>query len=82
MNYPTVFHLISDVSKKADISCILIALKLHSLKYNPKIRENKDIPDIINLVRINKIDSKSKKFRELCLRYGTEKIYHKILERI
>lgn len=178
MNYPTVFHLISDVSKKAGISCILIggfavnyykvtrqtadvdflitkedfekiapllekadykqdfiqrvfvrlksnrlylmdidfmfvdkqtlkkiikdgqkisiggqkfivpslfnliALKLHSLKYNPKIRENKDIPDIIDLVRINKIDSKSKKFRELCLRYGTEKIYHKILERI
>jgi len=56
----------------------LIALKLHSLKYNPKIRENKDFPDIINLIRINKINFKSKKFRELCLKYGTKEIYHKV----
>ena len=60
----------------------LIALKLHSIKYNPKIRENKDLPDIINLIRINKVDYKSKEFRELCLKYGTEEIYNKILERM
>ena len=60
----------------------LIALKLHSLKYNLKIRENKDLPDIINLIRINKVDYKSKEFQELCLKYGTEKIYNKILERM
>ncbi len=60
----------------------LMALKLHSLKYNPKIRESKDLPDIIDLIRINKVDFKSKKFRELCLKYGTEPIYHKILERM
>lgn len=59
----------------------LIALKLHSLKYNPKIRESKDLPDIIDLIRINKVDFKSKEFRELCLKYGTGEIYHKILER-
>ena len=60
----------------------LIALKLHSLRYNPKLRENKDLPDIIELIRVNKMNYKSKKFQELCLKYGTKEIYRKILERI
>jgi len=60
----------------------LIALKLHSIKYNPKIRENKDLPDIINLIRINKVNFKSKDFKGLCLKYGTKEIYNKILERM
>ena len=58
----------------------LIALKLHSIKYNPKIRLSKDFPDIINLIRINKLDFKDKKFKELCLKYGTEEIYQRIGE--
>ena len=60
----------------------LIALKLHSLKHNLKIRESKDLSDIIDLIRINKIDFKGKEFKELCLKYGTEQIYHKIVERM
>ena len=60
----------------------LIALKLHSIKYNPKIRESKDLPDIINLIRINKINFKGKDFRELCFKYGTNEIYNKILDSI
>ena len=59
----------------------LIALKLHSIKYNPRLRENRDLPDIIELIRINKLDFKGKAFRELCLKYGTRNIYDKILER-
>ncbi len=58
----------------------LIALKLHSIKYNPKIRESRDLPDIINLIRINKINFNGKNFRELCLKYGTNEIYNKILD--
>ena len=58
----------------------LIALKLHSIKHNSKIRLTKDLPDIINLIRINEINVKDKDFRELCLKYGTEEIYNKILE--
>ncbi len=57
----------------------LIALKLHSIKYNPKIREYRDLPDIINLIRINKLDFSSHEFRVLCLKYGTEEIYKKIV---
>ena len=60
----------------------LIALKLHSIKYNPKIRESRDLPDIINLIRINKINFNGKDFRELCLKYGTNEIYNKILDGI
>lgn len=60
----------------------LIALKLHSIKYNPKLREGKDLSDIIDLIRVNKINFKDKKFRELCLKYGTEEIYNKILENV
>lgn len=60
----------------------LIALKLHSLKNNIKIRQSKDLPDIIDLVRINKIDYKNKRFKELCVKYGTKEIYNQILDMI
>ena len=58
----------------------LIALKLHSIKHNEKIRFTKDFPDIINLIRINNVNVKDGKFKELCLKYGTEKIYDQIAE--
>ena len=58
----------------------LIALKLHSIKNNPKIRLSKDLPDIIGLIKINKLSVKDKSFKDLCLKYGTEDIYKNILE--
>jgi hypothetical protein len=60
----------------------LIALKLHSIKHNPKIRITKDLPDIINLIRINKVNVNEKKFKELCLKYGSQEIYNKITEAV
>lgn len=58
----------------------LIALKLHALKYNPKARLSKDIPDIVNLIKLNKFDAKSKKFHALCLKFASDDIYRKILD--
>ena len=58
----------------------LIALKLHCIKFNPKNRMSKDWPDIMNLIRVNDVDVKEKKFKELCLKFGNENIYQKILE--
>ncbi len=58
----------------------LIALKLHFIRYNPKIRLSRDLPEIVNLIRINKVNIDDKKFKELCLKYGTEEIYRRILE--
>lgn len=58
----------------------LIALKLHSIRNNPKVRLMKDLPDIVNLMRINEIDARSKTFEALCLKYGTPELYQKIRE--
>ena len=58
----------------------LIALKLHSIKYNQRFRLSRDLPDIINLLRINEVGIEEANFKELCLKYGTEEIYQKILE--
>lgn len=60
----------------------LIALKLHAIKYNPKIREYKDLADIIDLIRTNKLNVKDAELKNLCLKYGTEELYKKILERV
>ncbi len=58
----------------------LIALKLHSMKFNFKDRLAKDFPDIIGLIRTNQINAQGKDFKELCLKYGSEEIYQRILE--
>ena len=60
----------------------LIALKLHSIKHNSRVRLTKDMPDIINLIRVNEINVKDKRFRELCLKYGTSGLYDKISEAV
>ena len=60
----------------------LIALKLHSIENNPKSRMNKDMPDIIELIKANKVDAANKEFKELCLKYGTPDLYNEILDKI
>jgi hypothetical protein len=46
------------------------------------MREFKDAADIVQLVIANKIDVRSGKFKQLCLRYGTEELYRKIVEAV
>lgn len=58
----------------------LIALKLHSIKYNPKLRQSKDLPDIIDLIRINGFNYKDAEFKALCLKFGNEDIYKDVIE--
>ncbi len=60
----------------------LIALKLHAIKNGPKSRGNKDLFDIVELIKANKVAIKSENFKNLCIKYGTGEIYNKILERI
>lgn len=60
----------------------LIALKLHSIRYNPKMREHKDLPDIINLIKMNGLKVKSSEFKNLCLKYGSDELYQKILNQV
>lgn len=56
----------------------LMALKLHAIKQNPKNREVKDLPDIIRLIRENRVDVFSDEFKSLCTKYGPPNIYSKI----
>ncbi len=58
----------------------LIALKLHSMKFNFKDRLAKDFPDIIGLIRTNHLNIHDNQFKELCLKYGSQEIYQRILE--
>jgi predicted nucleotidyltransferase len=57
----------------------LLAMKLHAIKSNRKAREYKDLLDILSLIRANNVNYKSKEFKELCLKFGTEKLYKKII---
>jgi predicted nucleotidyltransferase len=67
LKIPSLFHL--------------IALKLHSIKFDKK-REYKDLMDIVYLIKNNKVDIKSEEFRNLCLKFGTEVLYNRILKHL
>ena len=60
----------------------LIALKLHSIKHNPALREIRDLSDIIELIRQNGLKVDDAEFKELCLKYGTLELYGKIMEKV
>jgi hypothetical protein len=68
------------VSEKLVVPSVehLIALKLHAIKCNPKNRMWKDLPDIIKLIKANKIDYESEPFRGNCMKFGSGDIYGKI----
>ena len=57
----------------------LLAMKLHAMKQQPERREHKDWLDIMELIKVNKVDVKADRFRELCLKVGTPELYERIL---
>lgn len=52
----------------------LIALKLHAIKNNPS-RKDKDLADVVGLIRKNGISIRSKDMAHLFEKYGTPGIY-------
>ena len=58
----------------------LIALKLHAIRNNPRWRELKDLPDVVELIRRNEIDVRSGDFRQLVEKYGTKELYSRLVE--
>jgi len=60
----------------------LMALKMYALKNNPAHRENPDLIDLVNLIRVNGVDVTAGSFRKLCLQYGTQEIYEKLLRSV
>jgi predicted nucleotidyltransferase len=57
----------------------LFALKLHVLKQEVPNRSYKDLMDILSLAECNEVDLHSDKFRNLCEKFGSRKIYERIL---
>lgn len=57
----------------------IIALKLHAIKQQAA-RELKDLNDIIELIRANKLNVSSDSFKSLCSKFGTPELYKKILQ--
>lgn len=81
------FAPILDASQSADFFGVktlvpslehLIALKLHALKNTRMSRFLKDFLDVEYLIRINRLDLKSKKICELFDKYGTPDLYDKV----
>lgn len=56
----------------------LIALKCHAIKHGHAGRVEKDVDDVLELVKINKVDVTAENFRQLILKHGPPELYDKI----
>lgn len=56
----------------------LLALKLHALKHGHIGRYTKDLLDVEALVRVNALDMKSERMKQLFTKYGTMKLYEQV----
>ena len=50
----------------------LIALKLHAMRNPERFKKGKDLPDILNLLSICKIDHQSGEFLDILSRYASD----------
>jgi hypothetical protein len=56
----------------------LLALKCHAIKHGHPGRVEKDVDDVLGLVRTNELDVTSADWRELFLKYGPPELYEKL----
>ncbi|MDB6015733.1 MAG: hypothetical protein JWR19_222 [Pedosphaera sp.] len=57
----------------------LIALKLHVLKQELPHRHIRDLYDVMELLRINKVDTTSQDFKQFCEKYGNSTLYESLV---
>ena len=60
----------------------LIALKLHAMKNPERLRQGKDLLDILNLVSLCQIDIEGQEFQGILDRYANEEIKNLVLRSI
>jgi len=53
----------------------LIALKCHAMRHGRPHRAMKDIEDLVQLARTNKLDLNEPALRDIILKHGTEELY-------
>ena len=56
----------------------LLALKCHAIKHGHSGRVEKDVDDVLGLVRANQLDITSSNWREIFLKYGPPELYEKL----
>ena len=87
VNKETFHHLAAD-SRSVQILGIearipsphhLIALKLHALKHGGVDRFEKDLADVLGIVRFQQINVRTAEFQELFTKYGTAELYQRLL---
>jgi hypothetical protein len=57
----------------------LLALKFHVLKQEVRERGYKDLLDVLELARCNGIDVRSERMKILCEKFGSPKVYERII---
>ena len=57
----------------------LLALKFHALKNGKGLRVLKDLEDVIQLVKANRVDVSAASFRQLCEKHATRVIYEQLI---
>jgi hypothetical protein len=83
----TFAKLLSGSEERAYGGCVLrvagvlhlIALKLHATRTWDRAVQGKDYYDILNLIRINRLDTDSPEFQEILNRYATPSIRERLL---
>lgn len=60
----------------------LIALKLHAMKNPGRLRQGKDLLDIVNLISLCNIDIEAQEFQDILDRYANEEIRNLVLRSI
>jgi hypothetical protein len=58
----------------------LLALKIHALKHGRGLRVLKDLTDLVELLRSNRVDPASSRVRALFEQYGNLEIYERVLQ--
>jgi hypothetical protein len=62
---------------------IMLATKLHALRYNAANRSRKkDLPDVVDLLHANSIAPRDAWFRDLCETYGTVALWETICQQM
>ena len=56
----------------------LLALKCHAIKHGHKGRVEKDVDDVLGLIRVNQVNPDDPELRELVLKFGTKVLHEKI----